>query len=228
MLVPGRNPIAAPAQAGGGQGGGGVHAGGRSMSLGTVTPTATVTVLPQISGYLTGGGFYRGPERSRAGEIFGADRPAGLPDSTGTISGAFAKDSARWAGAARPARLRNAGGARFDFGANGHGPEISALQDAATVQEDQANIDTAKLDLCIAIHLACGRARRAAAGRISAIMSLGRPPGFCGVDDDFLPLRWIFFWWRRTDLAAGSGAGSGRRADAGREPPYGQRMMWRS
>ena len=43
--------------------------------LGTVTPIATVTVLPQLSGYLTEVGLPGRPGR-REGPVPGADRPA--------------------------------------------------------------------------------------------------------------------------------------------------------
>jgi multidrug efflux system membrane fusion protein len=115
--------------------------------LGTVTPTATVTVLPQISGYLTQVAFTEGQDVA-AGQFLAQIDPRPYQINLEQYQAQYAKDAATLA-QARSDLARYQQLARQD--------SISAQQvsdqkflvaaDAGALQVDQANIDTAKLDL---------------------------------------------------------------------------------
>ena len=115
--------------------------------LGTVTPVATVTVLPQISGTLTEVGFTEGQTVSQ-GQFLAQIDPRPYQIQLEQYQAQMAKDQAAL-GAARSDLARYETLAAQD--------SISAQQvtdqrftvqaDAAAVQTDQANIDTARLDL---------------------------------------------------------------------------------
>ncbi len=116
-------------------------------ALGTVTPLATVTVLPQLSGYLTQVAFTEG-EMVTAGQFLAEIDPRPYQVSLEQYTAQQAKDLATLS-QARSDLARYQILARQD--------SISAqtvadqrflvAQDAATVQVDQANIDSARLDL---------------------------------------------------------------------------------
>jgi multidrug efflux system membrane fusion protein len=116
-------------------------------ALGTVTPTATVTVLPQLSGYLTAVGFTEG-ETVTAGQFLAQIDPRPYQVDLEQFTAQQEKDAATLAQA------------RSDLGRYEllHSQDSIAEQtvtdqrflveqDAGTVQVDQANIDSAKLDL---------------------------------------------------------------------------------
>ena len=73
--------------------------------LGTVTPIATVTVLPQLSGYLTEVGYQGGP-RGGEGPVPRANRPASVRDRAAAgASGATQGSIGVGAGPLRPGAL---------------------------------------------------------------------------------------------------------------------------
>jgi len=115
--------------------------------LGTVTPTATVTVLPQISGYLTEVPFTEG-ENVTAGQFLAQIDPRPYQIDLEQYQATYDKDSATLA-QARSDLLRYATLGRQDSISAQQVTDQKFLvaQDAAAVQVDQANIDTAKLDL---------------------------------------------------------------------------------
>ncbi len=116
-------------------------------ALGTVTPLATVTVLPQLSGYLTEVGFTEG-EVVTKGQFLAQIDPRPYQIQLEQYEGQKAKDMAALAQAksdlARYEQLQ-----RQDSISNQQVADQQFLvaQDAAAIQIDQSNIDTAKLDL---------------------------------------------------------------------------------
>jgi multidrug efflux system membrane fusion protein len=116
-------------------------------ALGTVTPLATVTVLPQLSGYLTQVAFTEGQTVTK-GQFLAEIDPRPYQVTLEQYTAQQAKDMASL-GQARSDLNRYLILQRQD--------SISAqtvadqrflvAQDAATVQVDQANIDSAKLNL---------------------------------------------------------------------------------
>lgn len=115
--------------------------------LGTVTPTATVTVLPQISGYITQVAFTEG-EDVTAGQFLVQIDPRPYQIQLEQYQAAYAKDFAVL-GQAKSDLARYEKLAAQDSISEQQVDDQRFLvqQDAATVQSDQANIDTAKLDL---------------------------------------------------------------------------------
>jgi multidrug efflux system membrane fusion protein len=115
--------------------------------LGTVTPTATVTVLPQISGYLTQVAFTEG-QNVTAGQFLAQIDPRPYQIQLEQDRGQLARDQATLAQArsdlARYEQLARQDSISAQQVAD---QRFLAQQDAGTVQVDQANIDTAKLDL---------------------------------------------------------------------------------
>jgi multidrug efflux system membrane fusion protein len=115
--------------------------------LGTVTPVATVTVLPQISGYLTQVAFTEGQDVT-AGQFLAQIDPRPYQIQLEQDQGQLARDQATLA-QARSDLARYELLARQDSisAQQVADQRFLAQQDAGTVQVDQANIDTAKLDL---------------------------------------------------------------------------------
>ncbi len=115
--------------------------------LGTVTPVATVTVVPQLSGYLTEVAFTQGEDVTKGQFLAEIDpRPyqiqleeyqASLAKDTATLAQARS-DLARYELLARQQSIAEQQVADQQF---------LVQQDEAAVQLDHANIDSAKLDL---------------------------------------------------------------------------------
>ncbi len=116
-------------------------------ALGTVTPLATVTVLPQLSGYLTEVGFTEG-ETVTQGQFLAQIDPRPYQVSLEQYTAQQAKDAASLAQArsdlARYETLERQDSISLQTAAD---QRFLVAQDAATVQVDQANIDSAKLNL---------------------------------------------------------------------------------
>jgi multidrug efflux system membrane fusion protein len=116
-------------------------------ALGTVTPTATVTVLPQLSGYLTQVAFTEG-ETVTQGQFLAQIDPRPYQVQLEQYTAQQAKDAAILAQArsdfARYATLQRQNSISAQQVAD---QKFLVQQDAATVQVDQANIDTANLNL---------------------------------------------------------------------------------
>ncbi len=116
-------------------------------ALGTVTPTATVTVLPQLSGYLTQVAFTEG-ETVTQGQFLAQIDPRPYQVQLEQYTAQQAKDKATLAQArsdlARYETLQRQDSISEQQVAD---QDFLVQQDAATVQVDQANIDTANLDL---------------------------------------------------------------------------------
>ncbi len=116
-------------------------------ALGTVTPTATVTVLPQLSGYLTQVGFTEG-ETVTEGQFLAQIDPRPYEVTLEQYTAQKARDAATLAQAlsdlARYETLERQDSISQQTVSD---QRFLAQQDAATVQVDQANIDSAKLDL---------------------------------------------------------------------------------
>jgi multidrug efflux system membrane fusion protein len=116
-------------------------------ALGTVTPVATVTVLPQLSGYLTQVAFKEG-DMVTQGQFLAQIDPRQYQINLELYQGQMMKDQAALGQAqadlARYARL----GAQDSISAQQVTDQrFLVAQDQAAIQIDQANIDTAKLDL---------------------------------------------------------------------------------
>jgi multidrug efflux system membrane fusion protein len=116
-------------------------------ALGTVTPTATVTVLPQLSGYLTDVAFTEGQTVTK-GQYLAQIDPRPYQVQLEQYTAQQEKDKATLAQAksdlARYALLQRQDSISAQQVAD---QQFLVAQDAATVQVDQAQIDTAKLDL---------------------------------------------------------------------------------
>jgi multidrug efflux system membrane fusion protein len=116
-------------------------------ALGTVTPLSTVTVLPQLSGYLTQVAFTEG-ETVAAGDFLAQIDPRPYQVQLEQYQAQQAKDAATLAQAksdlARYDTLLRQDSISAQQVAD---QKFLVQQDTATVQVDQANIDTAKLDL---------------------------------------------------------------------------------
>jgi multidrug efflux system membrane fusion protein len=116
-------------------------------ALGTVTPLATVTVLPQLSGYLTQVAFTEG-ETVAQGQFLAQIDPRPYQVSLEQYTAQQAKDAASLAQArsdlARYETLERQDSISLQTAAD---QRFLVAQDAATVQVDQANIDSAKLNL---------------------------------------------------------------------------------
>ena len=115
--------------------------------LGTVTPVATVTVLPQISGYITQIGFTEG-QMVQKGQFLVQIDPRPYEIQLEQYQAALAKDEASLAQAHSDlARYQKLAAQDSISAQQVSDQEFLAAQDAAAVQSDQANIDSAKLDL---------------------------------------------------------------------------------
>ncbi|HQT64628.1 MAG TPA: efflux RND transporter periplasmic adaptor subunit [Acidocella sp.] len=116
-------------------------------ALGTVTPTATVTVLPQLSGYLTEVAFTEGQNVTK-GEFLAQIDPRQYEVQLEQYSAQQAKDNALLAQAksdlARYETLQRQDSISAQQVAD---QQFLVSQDEAAVKVDQAQIDNAKLDL---------------------------------------------------------------------------------
>jgi multidrug efflux system membrane fusion protein len=115
--------------------------------LGTVTPVATVTVVPQLSGFLTQVAFIQGQDVTK-GQFLAEIDPRPYQIQLEQYQAALAKDTAALAQARSDL-------ARYELLARQQSiaeqqvtdQQFLVAQDIAAVQVDQTNIDTAKLDL---------------------------------------------------------------------------------
>lgn len=115
--------------------------------LGTVTPITTVTVLPQISGYITQIAFTEG-QSVTAGQFLVQIDPRTYQIQLEQYQAALAKDSAALAQArsdlSRYEKLATQDSISAQTVAD---QRFLVAQDEAATKSDQANIDSAKLDL---------------------------------------------------------------------------------
>ncbi len=116
-------------------------------ALGTVTPTATVTVLPQLSGYLTQVAFTEGQDVTQ-GQFLAQIDPRQYQVQLEQYTAQQAKDSATLAQAksdlVRYMTLQRQDSISAQQVAD---QQFLVAQDEAAVKVDQAQIDNAKLDL---------------------------------------------------------------------------------
>ena len=116
-------------------------------ALGTVTPTATVVVVPQLSGYLTKVGFTEGQEVAK-GQFLAQIDPRPYQIQLQQYQGQLSKDLALLHEArsdlARYEILRRQKSIAAQQVTD---QRFLVAQDQAALRIDQANIDTAKLDL---------------------------------------------------------------------------------
>ena len=116
-------------------------------ALGTVTPTATVTVLPQLSGYLTQVAFTEG-QVVQAGQFLAQIDPRPYEIQLEQYEGQKAKDMAALAQArtdlARYQLLQRQSSIANQTVAD---QQFLVAQDIAAIKIDQANIDSANLNL---------------------------------------------------------------------------------
>jgi multidrug efflux system membrane fusion protein len=115
--------------------------------LGTVTPVATVTVLPQISGYLTQVAFTEG-QMVTAGQFLAEIDPRPYQVALESDEATLAKDEATLEGArsdlARYQRLLSQQSIQAQEVTD---EQFTVAEDLAATKVDQANIDTEKLNL---------------------------------------------------------------------------------
>ena len=153
--------------------------------LGTVTPLATVTVLPQLSGYLTEVAFTEG-ETVTAGQFLAQIDPRPYQIQLKQDRAQLAKDEAALA-QARSDLARFETLARQDSisAQQVADQQFLVAQDQAATQVDQSNIDTALLNLayCHITH-AGRRARRPAAGGPGQLRDLRQQHGHRGDHHD--------------------------------------------
>lgn len=115
--------------------------------LGTVTPLATVTVLPQISGYITEVGFTEG-QMVQKGQFLVQIDPRSYQIQLEQYQAALAKDEASLAQAKSDlARYQKLAAQDSISAQTVSDQQFTVAQDQAAVKSDQANIDSAKLDL---------------------------------------------------------------------------------
>lgn len=115
--------------------------------LGTVTPVGTVTVLPQISGYLTQVAFTEGQDVTQ-GQFLAQIDPRPYQIQLEQYQAALAKDSATLAQARSDLARYTILAAQDSISAQQVADQrFLVAQDEAATKSDQANIDTAKLDL---------------------------------------------------------------------------------
>ncbi len=116
-------------------------------ALGTVTPIATVTVLPQLSGYLTEVAFTEG-ETVSAGQFLAQIDPRPYQVQLEQYDAQAAKDEAVLAQAKSDlARYETLQRQDSISGQQVADQKFLVLQEAAALKADQANIDSAKLNL---------------------------------------------------------------------------------
>ncbi|KVC57430.1 multidrug transporter [Burkholderia pseudomultivorans] len=115
--------------------------------LGTVTPVATVTVLPQLSGYLTEVGYHEGEEVTK-GQFLAQIDPRQYLISKQQAQAQLAKDEASLAQArADLARYTDLAEHKSIAAQTYQDQQFTVQQDAAAVQADRANIAQYDLDL---------------------------------------------------------------------------------
>jgi multidrug efflux system membrane fusion protein len=115
--------------------------------LGTVTPLATVTVLPQISGYLTQVAFTEG-ENVTQGQFLAQIDPRPYQISLEQYEASLAKDNATLAQARSDLARYHQLAAQDSISAQQVADQqFLVQQDLAATQVDQANIDSEKLNL---------------------------------------------------------------------------------
>ncbi|MGE4482213.1 efflux RND transporter periplasmic adaptor subunit [Acidocella sp.] len=115
--------------------------------LGTVTPLSTVTVLPQISGYLTKVGYTEG-QIVQKGQFLAQIDPRTYQIELEQYQAALAKDQASLAQARSDlARYLKLAAQDSISAQTVSDQQFTVAQDEASVKSDQANIDSAKLDL---------------------------------------------------------------------------------
>ena len=115
--------------------------------LGTVTPLATVTILPQISGYITRIGYAEGQMVSK-GQFMVQIDPRPYRIQLEQYQATLAKDNASLAQARSDLARYQKLAAQDSISAQQVSDQtFLAAQDAAAVQSDQANIDSAKLNI---------------------------------------------------------------------------------
>ncbi len=116
-------------------------------SLGTVTPEATVTVLPQLSGYLTQVGYQEGQD-VKQGQFLAQIDPRQYEISKEQAQAQLAKDRAALAQArADLARYTQLHEQKSIAEQTFVDQQFTVAQDEAAVQADQANIKQFELDL---------------------------------------------------------------------------------
>ncbi len=115
--------------------------------LGTVTPIATVTVLPQISGYLTQVAFTEG-ETVAQGQFLAQIDPRPYENQLAQYQAALAKDTAVMSQAgADLARYEKLAAQDSISAQQVQDQRFLVAADQASVQADQANISVARLNL---------------------------------------------------------------------------------
>jgi multidrug efflux system membrane fusion protein len=115
--------------------------------LGTVTPVGTVTIMPQISGYLTQVAFTEGQDVTK-GQFLAQIDPRPYQIQLEQYEAALAKDEATLAQARSDLARYEKLAAQDSISAQQVADQVFlAQQDEAATHSDQANIDTAKLDL---------------------------------------------------------------------------------
>lgn len=115
--------------------------------LGTVTPVATVTVLPQLSGYLTEVGYHEGQEVAK-GQFLAQIDPRQYQISKQQAQAQLAKDAASLAQArADLARYAQLAEHQSIAAQTYQDAQFTVQQDEAATQADRANIAQYDLDL---------------------------------------------------------------------------------
>ncbi|NHV28276.1 efflux RND transporter periplasmic adaptor subunit [Burkholderia sp. D-99] len=115
--------------------------------LGTVTPVATVTVLPQLSGYLTEVGYHEGQEVTK-GQFLAQIDPRQYQISKQQAQAQLAKDAASLAQArADLARYAQLAEHQSIAAQTYQDAQFTVQQDEAATQADRANIAQYDLDL---------------------------------------------------------------------------------
>jgi multidrug efflux system membrane fusion protein len=115
--------------------------------LGTVTPTATVTVLPQLSGYLTAVGYHEG-EEVKKGQFLAQIDPRQYEISKQQAQAQLAKDKASLAQARSDlARYTDLNQRKSIAEQTFVDQQFLVQQDEAAVKSDEANIAQFDLDL---------------------------------------------------------------------------------